>query len=123
MPLLGTHKPWRAEHRQNFLRPGSAAQQLIQRTAGRHTLAAFTSEDQKTTLLQDTGAGTHPLDALIEVHVQWVTTIGCHYNVEGTFNRLHGSLFHALTSLLMGLNQPPGKDTGDGSLVIERDIE
>ena len=123
LPLFGSREARRGKQGQDRLRPGGAAQQLIERAAGGHTFAALAGQDDCPARLDDARRGAHALDALIQIQVERIAAVGGDNDVERGVAFLHGRLAHELAAGFMRRDQVAGKDAGDLDGIVERDIE
>src|ERR1039458_2431611 len=67
LPLLGSAITGRGQQRQQFFRTSGAAQDLVEAAVGGDAIAAFTGQDERAARLEDSCAGAHAFNGLIQV--------------------------------------------------------
>lgn len=123
LPLFGFGESGRGEHGENFLGRVGGLEEFVQRAVCGNAFAAFAGEDEESAVFEDSGAGAHPFDTLVEVKVEGITAVGGEDDVEGSGNGLHGGLLDELAAFLVGLDEVAGEDGGDFSGFVECDVE
>lgn len=123
LPLFGFGESGCGEHGEDFFGRVGGLQEFVQRAVRGNAFAAFAGEDEETAVFEDSGAGAHPFNALIEIEVERVAAVGGEDDVEGGGNGLHGGLLDELAAFLMRLDEVAGEDGGDFSGFVECDVK
>ena len=123
LPLFGFGEAGRGEHGEDFFGRIGGLQKFVQRAVCGNAFAAFAGKDEETPVFEDSGAGAHAFDALVEVEVKGVAAVGGEDDVKGSGNGLHGGLLDELTAFLVRLDEVAGEDGGDFFGFVESDVE
>jgi hypothetical protein len=89
LPLLRTAKARSDKFHENVRRRRGLAQEQIEGTAIRHTIATLADEDNRATPLNDAGGGAHAFHTLVEVSVERIAAIRRNNHVERLVSRCH----------------------------------
>ena len=123
LPLFGPHETGCGQQREHFLRTAGAAEQLVERTVRGNAFATFSGENEQAAGADDACARAHAFHALIQIHVERIAAVGGDDDIEGLRDRLHRGLADEFNSALVRRDQVAGKDAGDLTRFIERDVE
>ena len=123
LPLLGTAKARGDEFQENVSRGGGLAQKQIEGTAIGHAIATLADEDNRATILDDAGGGTHAFHTLVEVPVERIAAIRRDNYVERLRSWCHCLRLDIAAALAMRLAQVTGVDSGYTPVMGERDVD
>ncbi len=123
LPLFGPDVARGGEHGEYFFRAIGVAQEFIERTARGNAFATFAGENDSAFLLDDSGGGAHAFDALVEIEVEGVATVGGDNHVEGGLDLLHGRTADKFVAGAMGFEEVACEDAGDLALFVETNVE
>ena len=122
LPLLGTAKARGDQFQENVSRRRGLAQKQIEGTAIGHAIATFADEDNRASLLDDAGGGTHAFHTLVEVAIEWMAAICRDNHVERLRGRRHRLGLNVAAALPMRLAQITCVNAGDPAIMSEGDV-
>ena len=123
LPLLRTAKPRGNKFQKNVSRRGGLAQEKIEGTAIGHAIAAFACKDNRAAIFDDAGCRTHPFHTLVKVSVERIAAIRRNNHVERLGSWCHRLGLDIATASLVRFAQVTGVDSGDLSVMGERDVD
>ena len=123
LPLLGTAKSRGDEFQENVSRRRGLAQEQIEGTAMRDAITTFAGKDNRATILDDAGGGTHAFDTLIEVPVERIAAIRRDNHVERPGGWCHRLGLDIAAALAMRLAQVTGIDSRNTTVMGQRNVD
>ena len=123
LPLLRTVKARGDEFQENISRRGGLAQEEIEGTAIGHAIATFACKDNRAAIFDDAGRRTHAFHTLVKVSVERIAAIRCNNHVERLGSWCHRLGLNVEAALPMRFAQVTGVDSGDPSVMGERDVD
>ena len=123
LPLLGTAKARGDEFQENIGGRRGLAQKEVEGTAIGHAIATLADEDNRATILDDAGGGTHAFHTLVKVPVERIAAICRDHHVERFGSWCHCLGLDIAAALAMSLAQVTGVDSGNTPVMGERDVD